>query len=457
MLGDGVCDSECNTNRCGYDFSDCCSSSCAGDEGTCSADCLYSECSYDEACPDDFLRISARYLQMLTANFATRLDFSTCFNEDPYCDEATLRDFYAGVGVTSACSSLSCLGQYGQGQCCAEDMHCLVCIGSYCLECEEGYYQHYSQCVEACPSGYREPSKIPMLCYPSYDYTSQANPEQYFVSTTETRGAYRPSLQAALAETWKAYTVIYLTEAITDLRELSEAEMMRFDTASTLTPLERTYKVNCKVIKLTTNLCNLHLSSNCLEDNAKIRLTNAQIELYIGEYSLVIENVGIDGYSSLDNTCSVALCSYCPYSQPYKGSYVDDRYDIFSSWPNLGACTKLKGSSFIYGDCGSTLVLDHVAVTDFRQQLEAFVRSYGTVLMTDVSFTNVQPSAASDTAFIVQNCEGCTGNCQFKLVRGAVKYLNNGYEYRSDISHLDRPRHLCRLKHLRPHKPRVWL
>jgi hypothetical protein len=438
MVGDGYCDNACYKSSCGYDFSDCCNWGCSGLEGTCDPACLYSECGYDKdaGCADDFLTDSARFFQMYFEDFYKTLDFSDCYAEDPNCDEGKLRDFYAGTGTDmTACTSKSCLGQFGQGQCCAADIHCKRCIGSYCLECEDDYYQWYYLCVESCPPGYKEHSKVSKLCYPSYDYSYEDSPELYFISATETGSAYRSDLASTLAEAWQSYVVVYLTDAITELSELTDAAAYEFDTKSTLEPLRKTYDTSTKRMTIATNLCNLHINSNCLNQKAKIRLMDPRIRLYVGKYTLVLENVDIEGYYSLDNSCSAAECSYCPFLQKKNGLYIDDRFNVYSSWPNWGDCTDLSKSSFFEGDCNSSLILKNIDITDFRQQLRSFVSTSGSLQMTQVTFNNIQPTAASNTAFIVQDCSTCgTSPCDFEYSQGSVEYLNNGYEYSSQLS-----------------------
>jgi hypothetical protein len=82
------------------------------------------------------------------------------------------------------------------------------------LECEDAYYQHYSACVTACPSGFIKHPKVPKLCYPSDDIESL--PAEIFISTTTIATNYYSDLDSALnSNSNHKYTAFYLTNAIT--------------------------------------------------------------------------------------------------------------------------------------------------------------------------------------------------------------------------------------------------
>jgi hypothetical protein len=184
------CDQECNSVLCNYDDGNCldCSSDCCDQIGNCEAECLIAENGYDVGCTDNFKRDTAKIFQTYFEDFSLVTGADTCYSSDANCSEAKLREIYAGTGSdATACTSDSCLNQFGQGQSC--DASCKRCTESKCLECEDAYYQHYASCVTACPSGF---PKVPKLCYPSNDIETLA--EKIFISTTQTGTNYFPGL-----------------------------------------------------------------------------------------------------------------------------------------------------------------------------------------------------------------------------------------------------------------------
>jgi hypothetical protein len=309
-------------------------------------------------------------------------------------------------------------------------LNCKRCIfsGYYCLECEDGYLRNYnnSDCLLTCNEGYAPHPKFPKLCWPipelpSVPSSGGDSSGKYFISTTQTGSNYYSDLAQALVNI-KAVG-IYLTDTVTELSSLSGV-------------------IASSEVKITTNLCSLNLNSNCLNQKSVIRVMSPAVKLSMALVKLTFEKVDIDGYYSLDNSCTDDACSYCPHSSSEDGVYVDDRYNFYSSRPNWGqGCGTTQ--YFIEGDskerdlkCEFTiLTMKDVAVTNFRQQFKAFVFIRGYVRMTDVTFSNIQSNDGSP--FIIQqNTEDSCGFTQFTVfeyIRGKVELLNNGYEYRDDL------------------------
>jgi hypothetical protein len=437
MLGDGTCDAACNTKACDNDSGDCCRSSCSGKEGTCDASCLHPDCGYDEACGDQFLRDTAYYYQLSFPNFDFEYGAESCYAYDFPCTESDMREFYAGTATDlSICTNFYCLRQYGFAQTCsvgckrcAHDCWYWFCF-EYCYECEGGYFiiDIYSSCQQSCPPGYKPHPKVPNLCWPfptavplyeaPYDAT-----KEYFISTSMKGDNYYSDLAEVLAQIPQySPVVIYLTDAVTELRPLG----------SSIAPGN---------VKITTNLCELHLNSNCLNQKSVIRVMSLAVSLKMANVRLTFERVDIDGYYSLDNSCTEDACSYCPYSNTKNGTYVDDRFNIYPNRPNWGqGCGTtqyfIEGNENVnYGCIDTVLTMRDVAVTNFRQQFKAFVYTTGYVYMTDVTFRNIQ---SSGSAFIVQEMDfvKCTylPPTVFEYIGGSVELLNNGYEYRDDLT-----------------------
>jgi hypothetical protein len=435
MLGDGVCDAACNTSDCKNDFGDCCRSSCSGKEGTCDASCLHPDCGYDPTCPDQFLRDTAYFYQLLFGDFDFEHGMDTCYSHDSSCTESKLRKFYDWTATDlSECTSEFCLLQYGITPYCSLGCdRCVIYYGiEFCLECTDEFFMQYltHACVTACEAGYNPHPKFPELCWPSPQSpsliggsSSSGSSLKYFISTTQRGTFYYSDLARALVEILDSYAVIYLTDAITELKPLSGA-------------------VRSSSLTITTNLCSLNLNSNCLNQKSVIRVMSPAVRLDITWRQLTFEKVDIDGYYSLDNSCTEDACSYCPYSYSEDGVYIDDRFNSYSSRQNWGqGCEAsqpfIDGSARQYDQgCSNTaLTMKDVAVTNFRQQFKAFVFIRGSVRMTDVTFSNIQSNDGSP--FIVQDniYEMCatTQFTVFEYIGGKVELLNNGYEYRDDL------------------------
>jgi hypothetical protein len=445
MLGDGTCDAACNTSDCGNDFGDCCRSSCSGKEGTCDASCLHPDCGYDPTCPDQFLRDSAFSLHVIHWNYDWEYFADECYWWGN-CSEDDLKEFHAGrANDQGICLSWICLYQYGYGRTCSAG--CKRCGYSWreeCFECEDGYSLHELVCSRSCPTGYRPHPKVPKLCWrypqsPSLIATSSGGSSgEYFISTTQRGKNYYSDLAQALVQISGSNTVIYLTDAVTELKPLSGA-------------------IASSKVKITTNLCGLYLNSNCLNQKSVIRVMSPAVTLKMGNVKLTFEKVDLDGYYSLDNSCSEDACSYCPYISFKNDLFVDDRFNFYSSRPNWGqGCGTTN--YFIEGDpeepwrsytpregqwerdkCnGTVLTMKNVAVTNFRQQFKAFVYTLGYIYLTDVTFSNIESS--HESAFIIQEPDiAQNGKCEvvqfsmFEYIGGTVELLNNGYEYRDDL------------------------
>jgi hypothetical protein len=406
------CDQECNSALCNYDEGNClvCSSGCCDKIGNCEADCLVPENGYDIGCADDFKRDTAKFFQTYFEDFSLVTGADTCYSKDDNCSEAKLRELYAGTGTdATACKSESCLNQLGHGQDCAAD--CNRCNGSKCLECKDTYYQHYSTCVTTCPSGFIEHPKVPKLCYPSDDIESLA--VNIFISTTQTGTNYYTSLtNAFISNSSRKIAVYYLTDAITEVRTIN-------------------YPSSAKTLKITTNLCSLNLNTPCLTNKATIRLMKSDAEQFsVGSSKLVIENV--DGYYSINNSCAEDSCSYNPYYLQIGSVYIDDRDNRNTSWSGGYSWRASSESRLIEAGCNSSLILINVGFYSLRVNQKSIMTVGGRLHMTGVTFRNV--NTHWEWRFIIdQKCE-CEKQCDFKYVGGSVELLNNGFEYRDNLS-----------------------
>lgn len=437
MLGDGNCDNDCNLQSCSYDLADCCSCSPSA-LGQCSVECLSLECEYDEACNDQFMKDSAKYYQLLKRDFSVQLDFSECFALDSTCTIDDLRAFYEGTGEDlSKCQPEACFSQYGQTECCSASMHCSRCIGEKCLECEDGYYHFYTECVETCPLGYTTASHEPRICrsklQTEYEDTSTSQVHSLkFVGTGNIYPKYeKTTLVNALAYTWNAYTTIIIIDSVVELGPMTDYAAKTTSSASIYSPLEKSFVSSRKTVNIIGNVCKDFPSSGCLEDSPEIRVMNRLMKLVAQDFNLYLENVNFNGFFALRNDCDAGTCSYCPYLTQENGYYYDDKYNRYESKPDWEECSDLS-SSFIQIECGARLDMKTVHVFDFRLKLAAFIEAKGSLLLSDVELKNVSSAGSSD-AFISQQCDGCK-DCTLDIERLDVSYFNNGYEINQTLN-----------------------
>jgi hypothetical protein len=438
MIGDGVCNEECNVTNCSFDLADCCP--CSDDElGNCEVECLTADCGYDEDCEDTFLKDSARYFQLIKHDLQAELDFDDCYEADPNCSLDDLKAFHAGTGEDlSKCKSEECFAQYGQTECCPASMNCKKCAGGHCLECHDDYYNYYTTCLSACPPGFTVQSKTGRICYrkPYSAYTDSSSASFYtniLVGTADIYENYKKySLIDALASAWNAYSSILIIDPVVDLSPMTEAMRKETSSASIYSPLEKSIQLGLKVVLIDSNNC---LESNepaCLEDYPEIRVTHRLMTLVVKGFRLEIRHVKITGYYALNKDCRSANCSYCPYLISYRDAYFDDRHNKYSDKPDWEQCSDVS-TSFIETDCQASLLIDIVQLTDFRLQQFAFVKAAGSVKITKLDMRNVSSSGSLGGAFIVQDCSQCSA-CTFELSLSTLKHFNNGYELRSDLS-----------------------
>jgi hypothetical protein len=429
MVGDGTCDEACNVEECSYDLTDCCN--CTDEElGQCKTECLSSSCAYDAGCDDDFMKDSAKYQQLIRKDFSAQLDFEECYNTDSTCTLDDLRAFYAGSAEDlDKCKPLECFSQYGQGKCCPDEMHCRMCIGERCLECEDGYVNHYTSCLEVCPVSFTTQSKVPGICFRKryLAYTDNTSDTFYKFVDINSNG---DNLAESLADIWQAYTNVKIYVPSVKLSPMTEAFMKASSSVSIYSPLQKTISLNRKSIIIESNDCFTYAGYGCLQYWPEIIVSNRLMTFVVEGFKLMFRNVKITGYYAFKSTCADVTCSYCPYLTKYQDSYFDDRFVKYDERPDWGECED-SACPFIKVDGKGSLDIKNLEITHFRLQQSAFIEAEGPVAIAKATFNNVS-SAGSGDGFIVQKCKNY-GDCSISLQSIFVSYFNNGYEIRDDL------------------------
>lgn len=181
MVGNGVCDQNCNNESCLYDMSDCeCAPGCPLTDFSfdfCSDECMDLRCDqfYQvRQCTDTYKKKQHFYIQMLNEDFEARFDLEECLESDSYCSENDLEyhsgyDYYGnlyyidwtfyGQCQTEECAFLR--PYYNSTNNCSYG--CTTCVDfDICLECRTDKLQYFTECVDSCPYGF-EPLTISYL------------------------------------------------------------------------------------------------------------------------------------------------------------------------------------------------------------------------------------------------------------------------------------------------------
>ena len=162
MLGNGVCDSECNSYECRYDYMDCgCAPGCRSSydivEGwtwdtSGSGDCMVASCFYNYGLgfADPFVAREYILTQIIARNWSLAEIFS-----HPGCETASLQGYDAGISCPfdDACNDQA--GMYCAGMVTSTIASCLRSDGNKCLVCEGVMIMDVcSYSTTDCPGGY---------------------------------------------------------------------------------------------------------------------------------------------------------------------------------------------------------------------------------------------------------------------------------------------------------------
>lgn len=205
MLGNGICEDQCNTADRNYDMWDCtCSHGCSPDmqfNDICEEDCYKFECGRENRlnCTNEFVECGRECIYDYDYNYCnTNCLVKNCeYNHFGNCDNRVkthafyyqniLRNQNASVDIYRKClknesknmidgrTRYCTLSKLGDGVCdlecnseecaydlgdCSQNCHsnCRLCYEPHnykkCLECKEGFYLLYTACYEVCPYGF---------------------------------------------------------------------------------------------------------------------------------------------------------------------------------------------------------------------------------------------------------------------------------------------------------------
>jgi hypothetical protein len=312
---------------------------------------------------------------------------------------------------------------------------CQVCVGDdtdqKCLLCED-QLQYFTECVDECPLGYEESSDVPNLCVPSQDDTTESSPATYIVRASPDTDEEYSTLHEALCYAWQSYVDVLLADSTLELTKVGVSQECNI-----LNPLYRRDKAKQQRIKVRPYDC----VSNDSCSKAQVNLVyNERIYFNFNNIDLEISHVVFDGSNSLalyPDQCSPGLCNYCPSFDRVAGAtvVVDDRgigHNVNEVSYSTN-CSPFNSLNFITVRDKASLRLRSVDFNNFRQQFNSLINADSTDLsLHDTSFSNVQTSPSQ---VILAKCtEPHSSKCTVTYDDGTVTLLNNGYEFKTDIS-----------------------
>lgn len=335
---------------------------------------------------------------------------------DGHCDPVCMSPLFNFDGLTgkSDCEDLcppSCTAaMLGNSQCDAEcDQWRCSWDSSSCPQCSQDC------ALEMLGNGNCDASCNTEACnWDAGECVSEIRPAEYYVGEGD-------SVYEVLAGMWTLWSRVWLLGSVVSLS--SPANFPILNVQSSLT--------------ISTLLCSLSPHPLCQSFPATL-LLSARHPLFSVSGTLVLRDLAISGYFSLLEDDSGL--TYCPYRALKDGIWRNDRGEEVQEADNTHACREYWDYSFISISETGSLTLENVQLTGLKQQLKSIIENHcGKITLQNVDFTDCM-SSPNDLkgGIIVQSAvpEALQPYWCGELLyqSGAVELLNNGYEYRSDLS-----------------------
>jgi len=438
MLGNGKCDSACNTPECMYDKDDCpCNPGCSYlDFPSCKAACLVPSCHYGNhghpgGCQDQFLLELTWATQALAKDHTAQFDMKACQQSDPQCTPALLQLPWSLQACDkdheATCQTTQCV--FALGFCVKTlDNSCARGYGkpnSECFECKPGYVRLLSMCLEYCPWRYERTSDN--TCVPKVDTTTIDTPSVLYVSESKLVGNGSLSwpfanLGLPLISMWQQYTTIYL---------LGQSVLLDIDFSSTH-PEVQTYKyigpASSRLVRISSLPCDQLRTEGCSLEYTEIGIVTP-FTLYI-DYTLIMEHVVVTSKVLFAGLST----DFCPTlilvgdvwvmenGQPASTDYISAARQ----------CEPFRDYSAIVVKSGGTLILREMEVANLALEARALVNIRGGIVQFEsVNFRDVHTQKGEYKAGIVLVDTSCSDlDCgSFSYINGRVESLNQGLTY----------------------------
>jgi hypothetical protein len=324
----------------------------------------------------------------------------------------------------------------------------------YCLECIEGYYLLYGRCVSECYIGFQPTIKLgTLVCEPATDISTESNPfviyvsQQVLIPEDQIGDIEHPfsSLSTALSYIRYKYTRIYLLNYNDSSHILQKLNMKDFQgsrLSRPTSPLDFGNIVFSQNIEILPQYCRNSVIEQCYfpDTMAKILWRGSDaVELYVRN-SMIIQNVEFDGYNfiaSSDNGEESDYLTYCPfvsYDARAGVLYNDKGEQVNWRYASKSDCDRYKNATLFRLNNG-TLRLNNVTFINWRAGFFSLITGYIPKLyLSNVNFINIKTNNQPYSAVLsFYDCEIDSYDCGIIIYEyGAVKLLNNGYEYNDE-------------------------
>lgn len=311
-----------------------------------------------------------------------------------------------------------------------ESLTCSRAADNICLICK-GTKQVYDYCFSGmdCPDGFTEVRELESV----FLYTSVCLKEpikyswqfyyELYISTdgTNSQNTDAPlrTFHYDLQKATRKFTIIWISPGEYEYRKETVFNPL---VSNPYSPLKFSVYLQLEELIIIGDFSNKPV----------IYIVDYPMQLYSQARLTYIANIIFSGVKALSSQCEGGLCAYCPYIYYMDKDSYDDRYNRIDDLLEYGLeCDYYySDSAFIITDSESELYIEDSKFQDFGQQLNAIIKSSGSVWLFIVNFSNVM--AHYDGAIINLDCKISCSHIEFFYYMGNVTKLNNGYEYTTD-------------------------
>ena len=365
-MENGICDEDCNNIACRYDHFDClaaCSLDCdftkIGNK-ICDLPCYKFECDWDEGdcahkeewCQSD--TISNEFCEWECNNSESNFDKpdcelaelnltkhgainiishghiksfieETCSSAHPFCNPS----YIGNSKCDPSCFNELCLwdGNDCQNLNYVCDSSCDICFDSTntgCYSCNPGFNQFYSHCIIECPTFYESISGVCKFKSSKLIYVGLYASRLLVTADTITDNPL-PLFEGLYFASHSDNIEVLLTK--TDHPLLSSNIWSIFDINSNLN--FGSENISTKII-IKPYYCSEHLSPEypCYNDTEKAEILLLDNNITFTIYNnFEFQNIIINGFNSLDNSCTVDSCTYCSDDGPIFQNVCDPNHN----------------------------------------------------------------------------------------------------------------------------------
>jgi len=441
MLGNGVCNSACNTPECVFDKDDCrCKSDCFyADFPSCKVSCLVPACNYanhgsEGGCEDEFLLALTWAAQALAASFTAQFSMTACQLSDPLCTVQKLQtswDLQACHGPLDdddgVCQTKECA--FGLGFCMHSlDLSCVRGFGKSaleCFQCKAGYVRLFSMCLVHCPRKYE--ASRDGVCVPRKDTSTMDAPGLIYAAHSKAEGQGsldQPygTMGLAMMAFWEKYTTVYL---------LGHQVMLALNSSSVNPEVlagKHSPPTGFSFVRITSLTCAMLLTERCSPSYTELNIIHP-LSLTVN-YTLLFERVILTS-EALFEGLSV---EFCPNLLLVDGVWRLDNGQQASSdhITAAGLCTAFHDYSVIIIEKGGVVTFREVEISALAIQARAVVKILeGDLVFESVHIADVHTLRSQYEGGVVLQNRNCPGLVcgSFTFTNGSVRRMNNGLKY----------------------------